>query len=139
MTGPFGLISTTQVDAHMKFARKTINSDSDVSFVMKATSAGRRKQLSLLEYNQLELRESAKTELVRDNFLRTYGEYIIVGFIYGGEILFETTNTARSLEDKLDIEAGMGYVGNAHCNGFCSDFVQIENQVLQIETCRIFQ
>ena len=94
----------------MDFARKSVSSDSDVSFIMRASSTGRRKQLAMSEYNKLELRDSAKTEVLLDSFLRTYGDYVIVGFIYGGEILFEATNTARSLEDKMDVEAGMGYV-----------------------------
>ena len=93
----------------MKFARKTINSESDISFVMRASSAGRRKQLTLSEYNKLQLRDTVKDLLIED-FLREYGDYVIVGFIYGGEILFETTNTAKGHNDKQDVEAGMAYV-----------------------------
>ena len=95
----------------MDFARKTINSDSDVSFVMRASSEGGRKQLSSSEYNKLQLLDSVKqSNLLIDDFLRMYGEYVIVGFIYGGEILFEATNTAKGEKDKMEIEAAMGYV-----------------------------
>ena len=104
-----GLIPITQVDADMDFARKTVNSDSDVSFVMRASSTRGRKQLSSSEYNKLQLRDSVKDLLIED-FLREYGEYVIVGFIYGREILFEYTNTAKGLTDKMEIEAAMGYV-----------------------------
>ena len=93
----------------MDFARKTVNSDSDISFVLRASSAGKRKQLTLSEYNKLQLRDSVKDMLIED-FLREYGEYVIVGLIYGREILFEYTNTAKGLTDKMDIEAAMGYV-----------------------------
>ena len=105
----FGLIPITQVDADMDFARRIINSDSDVSFVMRALSPGGRKQLSSSEYNKLQLRDSVKDLLIED-FLREYGEYVIVGLIYGREFLFEYTNTAKGLTDKMDIEAAMGYV-----------------------------
>ena len=93
----------------MDFARKTVNSDSDISFVLRASSAGKRKQLTLSEYNKLQLRDSVKDMLIED-FLREYGDYVIVGFIYGGQILFDTTNTAKGEKDKMDMGAAMGYV-----------------------------
>ena len=105
----FGLIPITQADAKMDLARKEINSDFDVSFVMRASSTGGRKQLSSSEYNKLQLVDSVKDLLIED-FLRKYGDYVIVGFIYGGEILFETTYTGKGEKDKMDIEAAMGYV-----------------------------
>jgi len=92
-------------DAHLSFASENVQSASDVSVVIKAAAAGKKQQMSLAETNVLDLKETSVDSL--DEFLALYGSYLIVGFEYGGEILFQSTHSARSEDDKMAIEGGL--------------------------------
>ena len=96
------------MDAHMKYMRKNVMTENEVSVMVKASSGGRKYQMSLSETNLLELKDISVKDM--DQFNRIYGDYLIVGFIYGGEILFEYKYEAKSKEDKKKIETGMWYV-----------------------------
>jgi len=93
-------------DAHLKFTKENIQSSSDVSVIIKASAAGRKQQMSLAETNMLELKDTIAVNDIED-FTSIYGAYLIVGFEYGGEILFQSTHSAKSSEDKMAIEGGL--------------------------------
>ena len=97
-------------DAHLSFAKDNIQCESDVSVIISASAAGRKKQLGLSDTNVLELEEDQMASLDLESFLKMYGSYVIVGFEYGGEILFKSTHSAKSSEDKVAIEGGLAYV-----------------------------
>jgi len=92
-------------DAHMTYAKETVMSSSDVSVIIKAQSAGRKQQMSIAETNMLELDVSGTGGL--DEFKSLYGTYMIVGFEYGGEIIFTSTHSAKNSEDQQAIEGGL--------------------------------
>jgi len=94
-------------DAHLSFAKDNIQCESDVSVIISASAAGRKKQLGLSDTNVLELEEDQMALLDLESFLKMYGSYVIVGFEYGGEILFKSTHSAKSSEDKMAIEGGL--------------------------------
>ena len=79
--------------------------ENEVSVMVKASSGGKKYQMSLSETNLLELKDIAVNTM--EQFNRKYGEYLIVGFIYGGEILFEYKYEAKSKKDRKKIETGM--------------------------------
>merc|ERR1719319_532011 len=54
-------------DARMSFAKDNIQSASDVSVIVKASSAGRKQQMSLVETNALALKETSAIDL--DEFM----------------------------------------------------------------------
>merc|ERR1719333_70879 len=94
-------------DAHMKFAKETEFSSNDVSVMVKATKSGKKKSLSLSDTNLLELREKARDYGDLDAFEEEYGGYLIIGFMYGGEILFESVLSARSEREKKEVKTGL--------------------------------
>jgi len=59
--------------------------------------------MSIAELNLLELKDTISASSL-DEFKSLYGDYLIIGYEYGGEILFESTYSAESNEDKMDIE-----------------------------------
>jgi len=94
-------------DAHLSFAKESIQSASDVSVIIKASAVGRKKQLDLSDWNNLlELKDTLNFAGIEE-FEALYGTYLIVGFEYGGEIVFQSTHSAQSNEDKVAIEGGL--------------------------------
>ena len=75
--------------------------------IVKANSHGRKGQMKMSDTNKLRLKDTTATDL--DEFTELYGEYMIVGFEYGGEIMYSSTHTVRSHEDKMKVAAGLSY------------------------------
>lgn len=94
-------------DAHMNFAKDNIQSALDVSVIVKASAAGRKQQMSLADTNGLALKGTTAANI--EEFLQLYGSYLIVGFEYGGDILFKSTHSAKSAEDKMSISGGLSF------------------------------
>ena len=92
----------------MDFAKNNIDSALDVSLIVKANSYGRKGQMGMRETNNLVLKETTAADL--DEFQAQYGVYLIVGFEYGGEIMFSSTHSVRDSEDKLKVAGGLSYV-----------------------------
>ena len=92
----------------MQFAKNNVDSALDVSIIVKASSYGRKVQMGKSEMNKLKLKETTTVDL--EAFKAKYGEYLIVGFEYGGEIMFSSTHSVRSKEDKLKVAGGLSYV-----------------------------
>ena len=92
----------------MEFAKNNIDSALDVSLIVKANSYGRKGQMGMSETNNLELKGTTAENL--KEFQEQYGEYLIVGFEYGGEIMLQSTHSVRSKEDKLKVAGGLSYV-----------------------------
>lgn len=92
-------------EAHMSFASENVQRSSDTSVIIKASAAGKKRQMSLADTNLLELKDSSIDHL--EEFESLYGSYLIVGFEYGGEILFQSTHAAASSEDKMAISGGL--------------------------------
>lgn len=96
----------------MQFYRNNIDSSSDVSVVVKASAAGSKIQMGIEDTNVLELETT--TALTLKDFQKIYGEYIIVGFEYGGEILFQSTTSTSSSEKKETIVAALKWVDGTY-------------------------
>merc|ERR1712130_28363 len=94
-------------DAHMSYAKNNIDSALDISVIVKANSYGRKGQMKMSDTNKLRLKDTTANLMDLDEFTELYGEYMIVGFEYGGEIMFSATHTVRSHEDKLKVAAGL--------------------------------
>jgi len=94
-------------DAHMSFAKDNIQSALDVSVIVKASADGRKQQMSLADTNGLALKGTSAATI--EEFEQMYGSYLIVGFEYGGDILFKSTHSAKSAEDKMSISAGLNF------------------------------
>lgn len=92
-------------DAHMSFLNENVQSETDVSVMVKASSTGKKKQMDLSQTNILELKDSTIDEL--EEFEKMYGAYLIVGYIYGGEIIFESIYSANNQKDKTKVEGGL--------------------------------
>ena len=92
----------------MSFAKNNVDSALDVSLIVKANSYGRKGQMSMQETNNLVLKETTASDA--DEFRNLYGSYLIVGFEYGGEIMFQSTHSVRTKEDKLKVAGGLSYV-----------------------------
>lgn len=92
-------------EAHMSFASENVQSSSDTSVIITAEAAGKKRQMSIADTNLLELKDTSIDNL--EEFEALYGSYLIVGFEYGGEILFQATHSAASDEDKLAISGGL--------------------------------
>ena len=92
----------------MEFAKNNVDSALDVSLIVKANSYGRKGQMGMSETNKLKLKETTAADL--EEFQEQYGEYLIVGFEYGGEIMFSSTHSVRDSEDKLKVAGGLSYV-----------------------------
>ena len=92
----------------MEFAKNNIDSALDVSLIVKANSYGRKGQMDMSETGKLQLKETTAADL--EEFEELYGSYLIVGFEYGGEIMFQSTHSVRSKEDKLKVAGGLSYV-----------------------------
>ena len=91
----------------MKFAKENIQCEMDVSVLIKAYASGKKQQMSSSDLDLLVLQDTQVADLVE--FEKMYGTYLIVGFEYGGEILFQSTHSAETYEDKMAIEAGLRY------------------------------
>ena len=91
----------------MEFAKNNVDSALDVSMMVKAVAIGRKGQLKMSDTNKLRLKDT--TAMDREAFMKEYGQYLIVGFEYGGEILFQSTHSVRDSEDKLKVAGGLGY------------------------------
>lgn len=99
----------------MKFASNNVDSSSDVSVVVRASSGGKVWKMPDTALNLLKMDKSFKKLASLDAFTDMYGSYLIIGFEYGGEVLFQSTKTARTLEDKMSIEAGLKCVDCVFC------------------------
>ena len=91
----------------MNFAKDNIDSALDVSLIVKANSYGRKGQMTMTETNKLRLKKTTAEDL--DEFTEMYGSYLVVGFEYGGEIMYSSTHSVRSQEDKLKVAGGLSY------------------------------
>ena len=94
-------------DAHMKFASENIAASSEVSVIVKATSSGRNLQMTIADRNELVLEETSDMNI--EEFTKKYGYYMIIGFEYGGEILFQSTTTTSSSETKEEVQAELKF------------------------------
>eukprot|EP01084_Bolivina_argentea_P180522 311888_1 len=100
-------------DAKVKFAKKNARSSLDVTFLITATQKGRTITNSTDDINKLELAKSIKDQIkinekyTIQDFKKEYGEYYIIGFEYGGEIIFQSTYSTESTEDKLAVEGAL--------------------------------
>ena len=92
----------------MSFAKDHIDSEFDVSLIVKAVAEGQKAQLKMADIEHLQLIDTTITEW--DEFREMYGEYLIIGFDYGAEIMFQSTHTVRITEDKFAVAAGIKYV-----------------------------
>ena len=92
----------------MSFAKNNVDSELDVSLIVRANSYGRKGQMKMSDTNKLRLKETTADDV--DEFQELYGSYLIVGFEYGGEIMFESTHSVRTKEDKLKVAGGLSYV-----------------------------
>ena len=91
----------------MSFAKNNVDSALDVSVIVKANWYDRKGQMSTSETNKLQLKDTTATDF--DEFTELYGEYMIVGFEYGGEIMYSSTHSVKSHEDKMKVAAGLSY------------------------------
>ena len=91
----------------MEFAKNNVDSSLDVSMIVKANSYGRKGQMKMSDTNKLRLKDT--TAMDREAFVKEYGQYLIVGFEYGGEIMYTSTHSVRDSEDKLKVAGGLGY------------------------------
>jgi len=92
-------------DSHLSFAKQNIQSALDVSVIIKASTMSHKKQLDLSDCDLLELRDITSEDI--EEFESLYGAYLLVGYEYGGEIVFQSTHSAQSNEDKLAIAEGL--------------------------------
>ena len=51
-----------------------------------------------------------------ESFQKEFGEYVIVGWSYGGEILFESVYSSRTDNDKTSVSAALWYVDVLYVN-----------------------
>merc|ERR1719295_2349080 len=61
--------------------------------------------MTMRQTNKLRLKETTAEDL--DEFTEMYGSYLVVGFEYGGEIMYTSTHSVRSQEDKLKVAGGL--------------------------------
>ena len=106
-----------QADAHMRFMQQNIMSETDISAIVRASSAGRKWQMTSVDIDLLELDTVSDDIVTLADFTDKYGDYLIVGWIYGGEIVYESTYSAKSEESKQEIQAELWYV--AVCSPLC--------------------
>ena len=99
-----------QADAHMSFMQQNIMSETDITAIVRASSAGRKWQISSADIDRLELIDISDDIVTLADFTDVYGDYMIVGWIYGGEIVYESTYSAKSEESKREIQAELWYV-----------------------------
>ena len=92
----------------MSYLDENVVSDLDVSVMVRAFSEGKKKQLTVSELNVLQLKDTSIETL--EEFEKVYGEYLITGFMYGGEVVFEQILSATNSTDKMDIAGGLGFV-----------------------------
>jgi len=92
-------------DAHISFAKENVDSALDVSLIVKAHAYGQKGQMSISDTNKLELKDNVPETL--DEFKDHYGSYMIVGFEYGGEIMYTSTHTVRREDDKLAVAGAL--------------------------------
>ena len=96
----------------MKYMSENVASETEVSVMLKASSGGQKYQLSQRATNLLKLKDNSPATL--SQFNEAYGDYLIVGWIYGGAILYESKYSAQSSSDKMEVEAGLWYVDPPH-------------------------
>eukprot|EP01083_Nonionella_stella_P082416 227465_1 len=106
----YGAISA---DARVAFAMDNIQGKLDLTMILRATQEGRVLKNNK-ELTKLELRKTvtdwitnAEKPLTLEQFKQKYGEYIIIGKEYGGEVLFQQTFLSSSSEDKKKIAGGL--------------------------------
>eukprot|EP01084_Bolivina_argentea_P301788 520742_1 len=116
-------------DANVEFAKTNTSSSLDVSFVVSAKQSGRIRKNGIPELNQLVLdpdilnkinsdikdnnddddddETDSKKEYTINDFRQEFGEYVIVGFEYGGEIRFQSTYSTNSKNDSTKVEGSL--------------------------------
>ena len=99
-----------QADAHMSYMKENIMSETDITAIVRASSAGRKWQISSADIDRLELIDISDDIVTLADFTDVYGDYMIVGWIYGGEIVYESTYSAKNEESKQEIKAELWYV-----------------------------
>eukprot|EP01084_Bolivina_argentea_P029266 54307_1 len=99
-------------DANVNFAMNNVQGSLQLTMVVRAHQEGRVLQNDLSDILPLKLRDSVKGK-IKDNkytferFKKDYGSYFIVGFDYGGQILFQSTYSTKSSQDKLSVGGGL--------------------------------
>eukprot|EP01084_Bolivina_argentea_P251885 422653_1 len=98
-------------DAHVQFAKDNSNDLLSLTLVMSAEQTGVLRQNELTDFNKLELSETVLTQIHEgmqfDEFREKYGEYMIVGWEYGGKFTYVTKYEVDSAADKISVEGGL--------------------------------
>eukprot|EP01084_Bolivina_argentea_P120572 213745_1 len=104
-------------DADLKFAMDNSNGSFDSSLIVRGIHKGRTIKNEIQEHSKLKLKnnilerikpnDSGKITYTFDDFKNEYGAYLIVGYEYGGEIVWTTTYKTSSLHDKLSFEGNL--------------------------------
>eukprot|EP01084_Bolivina_argentea_P128398 226968_1 len=98
-------------DAHVKFAMRNVAGSLDLTVILNAVQKGRVVKNDV-ECVQLKLRPAVQKRidsghLTFEKFKQEYGEYLIIGFEYGGHVCFKATYKTRSSQDKLSVAGGL--------------------------------
>jgi len=92
----------------LDFAKDNSMSSNDTAFVVTAIQSGHYIRCDLNDRNVLKLRKSVidqmqQTEMTAADFRIEYGEYLIIGFEYGGKLNFISKYKADSQDEKMAI------------------------------------
>ena len=96
----------------MSYTNEHVEGETDVSVMVRAISDGTKYQLGIEATNLLKLKDNLPATLIQFNEM--YGDYLIVGWNYGGEIVHESSFSSKSTEDKESLAAGLWYVDSRH-------------------------
>mmetsp|Transcript_22931 Transcript_22931/g.20146 ORF Transcript_22931/g.20146 Transcript_22931/m.20146 type:complete len:596 (+) Transcript_22931:60-1847(+) len=103
-------------DANVKFAMDNINSGLSLSIIYRNSVTGKIKTVDLNDLDSLELADQVKQQiddgLTFNEFVEAYGQYIIIGFKSGGEILYDCTYSTKDSSDKLSVSGGLSLAYN---------------------------
>ena len=96
----------------MSYTNEHVEGETDVSVMLRAISGGRKYELGIEDTNVLKLKDNCPETL--SEFNEIFGDYLIVGWLYGGEIVYESSFSSKSTEDQESLEAGLWYVDPRH-------------------------
>eukprot|EP01084_Bolivina_argentea_P029267 54308_1 len=99
-------------DASVNFAMNNSQNSLQLTFIVNARQSGRLLENDLGDRIPLKLKDSVLKKIedpnyTFDKFKKEYGSYFIVGFDYGGEILFQSKYSVNSSQNKLSVAGGL--------------------------------
>eukprot|EP01084_Bolivina_argentea_P026094 48481_1 len=102
-------------DANVKFAMNNTNGTFGLSVMYSASHEGQKRLYDMKALNALKLNDHVSDAikgtkgipLTFDEFTQKYGRYVVIGYEYGGSILFDMQYSTKSSQDKKSVIGGL--------------------------------